>query len=97
MIGICKMRKSRRKLKGVSEIEEDPLPEAETRPTQQDVVKVKAEDAECVVNIIAPPEGDPEGRVQRVLEILKQEERNCAYSCFFRTSLITLLFSEATL
>lgn len=73
------MRKSRRKLKGVTEIEEDPLPEAETKPTQPDAAQVKAEDAECVVNIIAPPDGDPEGRVQRVLEILKQEERNCTY------------------
>lgn len=43
------------------------------------------EDVECVVNVIAPLDGDPDGHLEQILNLLRQEESSRSYSELFPT------------
>eukprot|EP00210_Caulerpa_lentillifera_P003437 g3280.t1 len=72
------MRKDKQLSTEITEIkEEDPLPESDHHEQNP----VDPEDADCVVNVITPPDGDPDGRLQQILELLRQQETSLKKSC----------------
>lgn len=60
-----------RKKQGLKEITADDLsPDSDN--AEEDAKDI--EDVECVVNVIAPLDGDPDGRLEQILDLLRQEE-----------------------